>query len=119
VGDVDDYIASLPAGAERSELSRLHQLIIARVPAVGQTTSYAMPCYTYRDVPVAAVVVRKHHIAWYPFSGNVLPVLQDQLAGYSWSPGTLRFTAAAPLPDGLVTQLIDLRMRHIDDRSNA
>lgn len=119
MGDVDDYIASLPPGAERSELSRLHQLINARVPAVGQTTSYGMPCYTYRDVPVAAVVVRKHHIAWYPFSGNVLPALQEQLAGYSCTPGTLRFTAAAALPDGLVAQLIDLRMRHIDERAST
>lgn len=116
---VDNYIASLPAGPERAELSRLHGLIGDRVPSVGQATSYGMPCYTYRDVPFAAVIVRRHHIAWYPYSGNVLPVLQDQLTDYSWSPGTLRFTAATPLPAGLIAQLIDLRIRAIDGRSGT
>ncbi|HPX36122.1 MAG TPA: DUF1801 domain-containing protein [Mycobacterium sp.] len=116
MGDVDDYVASLPDGPERTELSRLHRLIGGRIPAVGQATKYAMPCYTYRGVPVAAVVVRKSHIAWYPFSGSVLEVLGDRLAGYSRSSGTLRFTAAAPLADDIVEQLLDIRMRHIDER---
>ena len=110
---------SLPTGPERSEVSRLHGLIGAHVPSVGQATSYGMPCYTHRDVPFAAVVVRRRHIAWYPYSGNVLPLLRDQLTDYSWSSGTLRFTAAAPLPDDHVAQLIDLRIRAIDGRSNT
>ena len=113
---MDDYIASLPTGAERTELSRLHRLISARVPSVGQTTKYAMPCYTYRGQPLAAVIVRKQHIAWYPFSGKVLPLLGDRLGSYSCSAGTLRFTAAQPLPDDLVAHLIDIRMCHIDER---
>lgn len=116
MGAVDDYIASLPAGEQRTALERLHALICDRVPEAGQAVSYAMPCYTYRGAPVAAVVVRKQHIAWYPYSGSVLPAVADRLTGYSWSPGTLRFTPANPLPDGLVAQLLDIRMRHIDDR---
>mgnify|MGYP006265775425 CR=1 FL=1 len=116
MGAVDDYITALPAGSQRDEVERLDGLISEHVVGVGQTTSYGMPCYTYRGVPVAGVVVRKHHIAWYPFSGSVLPVVTDRLTAYSWSPGTLRFTAAAPLPDDLVEQLLDIRMRHIDER---
>ena len=119
VGPVDGYIASLPAGADRREVERLHTLICERIPEVGQTVSYDMPCYTYRGVPVVAVVVRKQHIAWYPYSGSVLTAVAERLAGYSWSPGTLRFTAATPLPDDLLTALLDIRMRHIDDRSTT
>lgn len=114
MGDVDAYIASLTAGRERSELIRLHGLITAHVPGVGQSTSYGMACYTYRDKPVAAVVVRKRHIAWYPFSGRVLPAVRGGLEGYSTSPGTLRFTADAALPDDLVRQLLDIRLSQID-----
>ena len=119
MGAVDDYIESLPAGAARDEVTRLHRFICSRVADVGQKTSYSLPCYTYRGVPLAAVVVRKHHIAWYPFSGDVLPMVQDQLGDHSWSPGTLRFTAAAPLSDTIVAQLIEIRMRHIDARSTT
>ncbi|MGV1086360.1 MAG: hypothetical protein ACOYBX_00110 [Mycobacterium sp.] len=42
-----------------------------------------------------------------------MPAVDDYIAR---SPGTLRFTAAQPLSDDLVEQLIDIRMRHIDER---
>lgn len=117
MGDVDDYLAGLPDGAERAELKRLHTLISAHVLEVGQRTSYSMPCYTYRGVPLAGVILRRKHIAWYPFSGAVLPELADAVSGWSYSSGVLRFTASDPLPEPLVHRLLDVRMRLIDDRS--
>lgn len=119
MGEVEDYLASLPVGAERAELKRLHELISGHVPGVGQATSYSMPCYTYRGLPVASVMLRRRHIAWYPYSGAVLGEVADRLVGYSHSPGTLRFTASTPLPDGLVERLLDVRMRLIDERLDA
>jgi hypothetical protein len=74
VGDVDAYLAGLPSGATCSALERLHRIINCEVPGVGQTTSYSMPCYTYRGRPVAAIVARKNY-----------------------SDGTLRFTESTPL----------------------
>lgn len=116
MGDVDDYLAGLSPGTERSELERLHRLIGEHVPGLGQAISYAMPCYTYRGVPVAGIILRRNHIAWYPYSGTVLGELAEELAGYSRSPGTLRFSPADPLPDDLVWRLLDVRMRLIDER---
>ena len=116
MGQVDDYLAALPASAERSEMVRLHGLICGHIPGIGQTLSYAMPCYTYRGIPVAAVILRRKHIAWYPFSGAVLGRVAEDVSGYSHSPGTLRFTVATPLPDRLVRRLLDIRMQLIDDR---
>lgn len=118
-GAVDAYLAALPDGADRSELHRLHAIVTRCVPGVGQATSYAMPCYTYRGIPVAAVIVRRSHIAWYLYSGSVLPEVADRLGGYSHTPGTLRFTSARPLPDDLVEDLLAIRMRMIDERLGA
>lgn len=114
MSDVDDYIASLPSGADRSELVRLHQLVCTVVDDLGQATSYGMPCYTYRGRPLAAVIVRRKHIAWYPFSGAVLGELSDHLHGRSSSPGCLRFSSDEPLSEDLVVALLTVRMRHID-----
>lgn len=119
VNDVEDYLASLPSDAAKTELTRLHGLISERVPAVGQATSYSMPCYTYRGHPVAAVIVRSAHIAWYPYSGRVITALANRLGGHSHSAGTVRFTAAAPLSDDLVAALLDARMQDIDARFGA
>lgn len=116
MGDVDDYLAALPDGAERAELERLHGIITGHVPGVGQSTSYSMPCYIYRGKPVAAVISRRKHIAWYPYSGAVLPELAAEVSGYSHSAGTLRFTASDPLPAGLVRRLLDIRVRQVDER---
>lgn len=116
MGDVDDYLAALPDSADRRELQRLHGVITGHFPGLGQTTSYSMPCYTHRGSPVAAVILRSKHIAWYPFSGAVLPEVADEISGYSHSPGTLRFTPETGLPDGLVRRLLDIRIRMIDDR---
>jgi uncharacterized protein YdhG (YjbR/CyaY superfamily) len=116
MGDVDDYLAALPDSAERTELQRLHRFITGHVAGIRQGTSYSMPCYTYRGIPVAAVILRRKHIAWYPYSGAVLSELSGELSGYSHSPGTLRFTASDPLADGLVRRLLDIRMRLIDER---
>ena len=116
MGDVDDYLAALPEGPERDELERLHELILQRIPEVGQATSYSMPCYTYRGVPVVAVVARRRHLAWYPYSGDVLGRVTERIAGFSHSPGTLRFSAVDPLPDDLVEDLLAIRMASIDHR---
>lgn len=116
MGDVDAYLAALPDGPDRAALDRLHALITSHVPGVGQTTSYAMPCYTYRGTPVAAVILRRKHIAWYPYSGAVIPEIADELSGYSHSPGTLRFTASTSPSARLVHLLLDGRMRLIDQR---
>lgn len=116
MGDVDDYLGALPDGAERLELERLHRLISGHVPGVEQATSYSMPCYTYRGVPLAAVILRRKHIAWYPYSGSVLSELVAEVEGFSHSAGTLRFTASHTLPAALVEQLLDVRMRLIDER---
>jgi uncharacterized protein YdhG (YjbR/CyaY superfamily) len=116
MGDVDEYLAGLPPGPARSELERLHRLIGEHVLGLGQSISYAMPCYTYRGLPVAAVILRRNHIAWYPYSGTVLSELGDDVAAYSHSSGALRFSVADPLPDRLVRRLLNVRMRLIDER---
>lgn len=116
MADVDGYLAGLPRGAERGEMERLHELIGSLIPAAGQGTSYGMPCYTYRGIPVAAVILRRRHIAWYPFSGSVLPEVAGQLTGRSHTHGTLRFSAEDPLSDDLVRRLLDIRMRLIDEQ---
>lgn len=116
MGSVDEYLAGLPAGANRAELERIRDLIATRFGALDQGVSYAMPCYLYRGVPVAAVMVTKKHLAWYPYSGSVLAALGDGLASYDRSPGTLRFSAASPLAEKTVWRLVEVRMRQIDEK---
>ncbi len=115
MGDVDNYVKALPVGPNRSELERLHALVLAHVPGVGQRTSYNMPTYVYREKGLASIVVHKAHIGWYPHSGTVIEPLGKLVESYSFSPGTLRFTPEQPLSDEIVLRLLDSRMHEIDE----
>ncbi len=64
--------------------------------------SYGMPALRYRDSPLVALMSTKDHIGLYPFSPEVVSAVEEELDGYSWSKGTIRFTAEHPLPDSLV-----------------
>lgn len=49
----------------------------------------------------------------------MVSAVADELAGYSWSKGTIRFTADHPLPDRLVDRIATLRRDEIDEASGG
>ena len=102
VGDVEAYLRALPDGAERAELHRLDRLIRRRVPGLGETTSYSMPCYTYRGVPVAPVIARPRPLAWYPYSaaalGEVTPLKPSSSKGKYVLKGAVSTTFGPGIP---------------------
>lgn len=118
MGAVDDYLSGLPQNADRAELERMHGKIQALVPECGQGVSYNMACYLYRGKPVAALVVTKHHLSWYPYSGQVIRQVTE-LAEFSQSTGALHFGPERPLTDTAVGELLACRMREIDEKLDA
>ena len=72
--------------------------------------SYGMPAFKVGGRSVAGYAYFKNHCSYFPHSGSVLPGLADQLGGYEWSKGTLRFPIDKPLPKSLVRRLVDARL---------
>jgi uncharacterized protein YdhG (YjbR/CyaY superfamily) len=73
-----------------------------------------MPALLYRGRPVLAVIQRAHHLAYYPYSGSVIPQFAHRLRDYSWTAGTLRFSVERPVPPDVVDGLIVARRDQID-----
>ncbi|HLP23075.1 MAG TPA: DUF1801 domain-containing protein [Microbacteriaceae bacterium] len=115
MGSVDEYLESLPAGPARAELERLAALITQFDAELGQGVSYGMPCFTYRGKPLVALVSTNKHLAWYPYSGQIIRDI-PALASFDQSPGTLRFSADSPIPDDAARQLLVLRAAQIDQQ---
>ncbi len=113
MGPVDDFVAGLDAPA-RDAFVRLVALARAEVPTAEQGVSYGMPALRYRDKPLVGFAAAAHHLSVFPFSPAALDTVRDQLVGYSLSKGTLRFTAAAPLPERAVRELVRARAGEID-----
>lgn len=114
MGTVADYHASIEPTAQRQALERIADLVRATVPEAVEGTSYAMPAFLYRGKGLLAAMAAKTHLAVHPYSGSVLPQLADRLGEWSYSKGTLRFTAEHPLPEDLVLDILRLRRAQID-----
>ncbi|MBM7503378.1 iron chaperone [Agromyces aurantiacus] len=117
MGEMTDYIAGIEE-PDRSAMAEVQRAALALVPDAVEGVSYGMPALRYRERPLLAVMQAKGHIGLYPFSPAVVSAVSEALDGYSWSKGTIRFTAERPLPDGLVDRIVALRRDEIDAASD-
>ena len=113
MGEVDDYLAGLDEATGRV-LGGIYARARALVPDVEQGTSYGMPALRYRGKPLVSAIETKHHLSLFPFSGKVVAAVAPDLDGYDVSKGTIRFSAEHPLPDAVVTRVVELRRAEID-----
>ena len=105
---IDLYLAELDA-TKRATLQAVRERIRAEIPLAEECISYGMPAFRLDGKVLAGFGAFKNHLSYFPHSGKVLPVLADQLAGFDWSTGTLRFAVDQPLPAELVTELVRVR----------
>ncbi len=113
MGTVTDYLRNLSA-PNRDVLERVVAIARELAPDVEEGTSYGMPALLLNGKGFLSVLETKKHLALYPYSGRVLPRLADELDGFSWSPGTLRFSAANPVPEDLLRRILELRLAEME-----
>jgi uncharacterized protein YdhG (YjbR/CyaY superfamily) len=73
--------------------------------------------YKYNQKPLLAFLAAKHHLSIFPFSSQVVDAMRDRLAAFELSKGTIRFTAATPLPDEVVRDIVRYRIQEIAGRA--
>lgn len=106
---VDAYLASLPP-AQRALLEAVRSQVAALAPEAVETFAYAMPAFRLHDRFLASYAGWKRHCTIYPVGDDVLAKYADRLQGYGRSKSSLHFTAAQPLPDGLLEDLVRARV---------
>ncbi|WP_275004441.1 iron chaperone [Promicromonospora iranensis] len=108
-----DYIASLD-GSVRDAVEHVRARALRLVPDAEEGSSYGMAALRYRDSPLISARATAKHIGLYPFSPPAIEALGSDLAGFSTSKGTIRFTPERPLPDDVLDRLILFRRDEID-----
>ncbi|GGD29551.1 iron chaperone [Sinisalibacter lacisalsi] len=111
----DAYLATLPPD-QRAALEALRGQIAAAAPQAREVFAYGIPAF--RAGPgkgriLLGYAAMKAHLGLYVFEGDLLARLEDRLAGFSTSKGTLRFTPEHPLPDALVREIVAARLTEI------
>ena len=109
---IDDYLTNVDP-AKRKELERIRTLAKKTVPEAEEAISYGMPTLTYQGKPFLGFATRKHHIGIYPYSGQVIEELKDQLHEYGFSKGAIRVPLDHPISDELLKQIIHHRLKQI------
>src|SRR5579872_6300598 len=110
--DIDAYLAIVEE-PKRSSLEQLRRTILEVIPDAEQGISYGMPAFRLNGKVVAGFAAFKNHLSYLPHSGSVLPKLEEDLAGYKGTKGSLQFPIDQPLPKPLVEKLIRTRVEEL------
>ena len=113
MGEFSDLIAA-SEGATADALQQILDLALAEVPEAEEGVSYGVPALRHRGKPLIGVKVSAGHLSLFPFSAEVVAAVADRLPGYSLSKGTIRFTAAQPVPADVTRRIVALRKAEIE-----
>ena len=111
-GEIDDYLAGLEE-PQRQALQRVRDIAIQVAPEASQGKSYGMPALRFAGKPLLGFTASKQHLSIHPFSPEVVAAVADDLAGYSLSKGTIRFTTHNPVTEAVLERLVRLRLAEI------
>ncbi|MDE3062294.1 MAG: DUF1801 domain-containing protein [Acidobacteriota bacterium] len=115
---VEAYLARVPEPA-RTTLRTLRARIRAAAPrAAAECISYGMPAFRYKGSLVAYAAF-KNHCSFFPMQASLIDAMQDELAGYRTSKGTLQFPIDQPLPAVLVRKMVKARVTENERKEHA
>lgn len=117
-GVVDKYLAGIPEDA-RATLEKLRKTIRAAAPESVEALWYQMPTIKVDGRPIISFAAFKNHCSIFPMSYAVIKAHEEELKPFYTSKGTIRFTAAKPLPAALVKKLVKARIKENEARAQA
>ena len=110
---VDAYLAGLPPD-QRELLEGVRRCVAALAPDAVETFAYAMPAFRLRTQYLVSFAGWKRHCTIYPVGPELLEQYADHLRGYGRSKSSLHFTSQQPLPEGLLEDLVRVRVAAIE-----
>ena len=106
---VEAYLASRPDD-QRTVLEALRATIRAAAPEATEQIAYDMPAFKANGRLLVSYAAFTRHFSLFPASQAVLDALGDEITPYHTGKGTIRFTAADPLPADLVARIVAVRL---------
>jgi uncharacterized protein YdhG (YjbR/CyaY superfamily) len=98
---------------QREALEHVVAQVHRVVPEATEGRSYGIPTFRWRGKPLLGFAAGAHHLSLYPFSPAAIDAVRDRLPDHQLSKGTIRFTADHPVPDDVVTAIVQARAAEI------
>ena len=112
---VEEYLAAQP-GPRRDVLEALRTTIRAAAPGATESIAYDMPAFRLDDRFLVSYAAFKNHYSLFPASADVVAGLGDEIKPYLVGKGTIRFPIGVPIPLGLVTKVVAIRVQEVAAR---
>ena len=106
---IDEYIAGFPKDVQEI-LEKIRMTIRKAAPDAEETISYLIPTFTLKGKYLIYFAAYKKHIAVYPVPAGDAE-LNEELSVYQTGKGTLQFPLDKPIPYGLITKIVKLRVK--------
>lgn len=106
---IDEYLAAVDNEPHRAALEKLRKQIKAAAPKAEECISYGIPAFRQDGMLVGFGAAAKY-CSFYPMSSSTVAMFREELAGFSTSIGTIRFTPDNPIPSVLVKKLVKARL---------
>jgi uncharacterized protein YdhG (YjbR/CyaY superfamily) len=111
---IDEYLALLP-DIQMEALASLHGQIVELVPNVEEAISYQIPTFKYLKKHLVGYGAFKNHCSFFVMSNTLLDNFKEQLKGFDYDGGTIRFTPQNPLPKDLIEAIVKARMTMVEN----
>ena len=115
---VDDYIAAHPTQVQ-AILRRVRAVLRKALPGAQEAISYQIPTYKLDGEYVVYFAGWKQHYSLYPANARLVAALEDELAPYEVSKGTIRFPLSQPVPVKLIERIAKLLAQEAAERARA
>jgi uncharacterized protein YdhG (YjbR/CyaY superfamily) len=114
---VDEYMATL-APDRREAMEQMRATIRAAAPDATEVITYKMPGFTSGGQNLVSYDAFGRHYSL--FAGRAaVEALGDRVAPYLAGKSTIRFPADEPIPTGLVTEVVNVRLAAIAEQSRS
>jgi uncharacterized protein YdhG (YjbR/CyaY superfamily) len=105
---IDDYLARVEHD-QRAALDALRQVIRKAAPKAEEVITYGIPAFRQNGFLIGFAASAKH-CSLHPMNNHTVADFATDLADYSTSKGTIRFTPDRPLPAALVRRIVKARV---------
>ena len=94
----------------KETMLEMRKRILEIVPDAQEVVSYGMPVFKVDETIVAGLLANKKHVGYYPFSGSILKLFPEELAGFSKTISAIHVPIDKPLTKTLMKKLIKARL---------
>ncbi len=117
---VDEYLQGAPS-PQKEALEHVRATVRQAIPDITlaeELITYGMPGFKYKGKYLFGYASFKDHMSVFPAS-EPIEIMRDRLQGYTLSKGTIQFSIDNPIADGIIKELVDIRIRSINEGEKA